>query len=710
MTLTVPRAGTNPGRAANAGEVVVNEAGAGVANLGDALANIGTALVNDRLDRQFKRNQVDLTRDLNSLRLEVQGMGDPDAAEASWAQGVEQLRASYIQPGETGDARVAARNAERFNLAFDDMANTHAYRLGARNLELRQAEHEATYLSYVNEAAQVAATSDATTRAELIRQGEVQIASLQDAGIIDAAEAERRRQDLGGALNSVAANEALAADPALFLQQLDDGEYPELDPQSRLKLKTTALDALQKATELEAKQAEKAAADRRSNVSADLSRIASLGDTTRLSASDRELLENPEIREIAQSDEDVAIDLRKAQARVSLDEEKRLFSAMSPRELREAIEEERGRKVAHKFQEERLTVLEDLLAEREAAIEADAIGHVSSIGYEPPALPLDQGAEAFEAGLSARKKHSAWMQREGFIDAPVIFQPDEAKAIKAQLDTSADPEQRRALVQGMARQLGPDAQDVIEDATGDRVVAHAATLSGMGAPEAVVTQIMTGQKRLADGTATRPTAANLRQSFADLTGGQFADQPELQARLMGATEAIYADLNPNGDSADIDSDMMRMAVNRALGGDGSGRGGIGSVDPSGLRNAYDLILPPGVSGQTVSEAFDAATEELRPTVFKDPVSGQIVDRAEDFSRFEGAAINATGAAVSARPVLGDSESDAFSTMRIEPWWPDGKPADRYILTRRTNTGWVAVQSDQGGPFYFSLRKFTRGAR
>jgi hypothetical protein len=136
--LSMPYAGTNPGRPAQAQPQPVDGRAGAVADFGQVMLDVGTALENDRLDREIKRAQVDMTRELNDLRLQVEGIGDPDAADAAWQQGVEQLRSAYVAPAADGRARISPANADRFGLAFDDLANRHASSLGARSLELRQ--------------------------------------------------------------------------------------------------------------------------------------------------------------------------------------------------------------------------------------------------------------------------------------------------------------------------------------------------------------------------------------------------------------------------------------------------------------------------------------------------------------------------------------------------------------------------------------------
>ena len=166
--LTVPRAPVTVGRTAT---IRHESPGTGelAAAFGNRLLAFGTALEADRLDREMARLKVDMTRDLGELRLQVEDMGDPDAAGAAWDAGVASIRKNYLTgTGENGRPRVDKKNEGNFGLAFDDLTNTHALAIGRRGLALRQSQRAATYYDYGNVAAAQAVTADPETQAQMI--------------------------------------------------------------------------------------------------------------------------------------------------------------------------------------------------------------------------------------------------------------------------------------------------------------------------------------------------------------------------------------------------------------------------------------------------------------------------------------------------------------------------------------------------------------
>lgn len=705
MTLTLPQAGNTPGRAPRTVEQPANTAiGEGLGQLGDALFRLGE----EKLDRNKKRAQVDLTRDMNDLRLQVEEIGDPDEADAAWQQGVSGLRTKYLG-GEAGASEVLhPNNVPDFELTFDQLANANTFAVGRRNLELRMSERMATFDNYMYEATRAAVNADAETRETLAGTADEHIAGLLQNGVINAEQAESLRQDVRGDLSGAAALQALNDDPAAFLDRMEDGEFSGLAPGTQVRMRNTATDALRKAAETAQKEADKAAKEHVARVVDNLDRISSLDSTERLDPTDRALLDDAGIAELAKGDEDVQLALRKAQARVSLDEDEAVYRLMNPAALQRAIEVERSKKVRHPYQEERLDVLEALLTDKQKALDTNALGHLRDIGLEVPELPLDEGQEAFEAGLAARRRNSDWMRTNGYTTQPVILEPDERKAIKAQLEAEADPAHRRALVEGFTRQLGPDAERVLMQATGDRVVAHAATLIGWGAPGDAVEDILTAQKRIKDGTATRPSEAKFRETFADVTAGRFRDQPELEARIMATAEALYVEANPIGDSTSIDSGEARKAISRALGGDGDLIGGLATINPPGAFNEHELPLPPGVRGDDVNRALHdlygmVAESRSRDAQGHIEMGGTVIPG--DTSRL--ATISLSGAA----PDFGGMDPEAvLSDARIVPIWAGGQPTDRYTFVRTVGGQDIALKDENGGRYEFSLRKLVQGGR
>ena len=690
MKLPQPIAGTSPGRAARAQTVQPSQTGAAMGQLGETMFKVGTAIEADRLDREFARAQVDLTRDLNDLRLEVEQMGDPDAADRHFRDRSNALRDTYLTgTTEDGRPRISERNAERFGLAFEDLANRHAFQVGARNLALRQSQRLATYNDYVAEAVRGAANADADTREVFIANGEQIIAGLLESGAIDPEGAQKLRADLASNVTWQAAVQKASDNPAEFLERADAGEWDQLHPKVLAEMRLSVQANLAKAAASEAREAEAARRLEVKTTKGELSRIASLSDSTRLAPDDLAFVNSPQVVAMAEENPEVALERNKVLARMSIDQSMPDWEKLSPTQLAALILEERAKPVTHEYQEERLEVLEDLYAARTKALADDPVAALTKdMGYKIPPLQLDGSLEDLAQDLYTRSLSMRDFQESGYLDEFVVFSNDEARAIKARLASDADPQDRFELVESMAAVLGADGPDVVFRATGNRTVAHAVDLSVWGGSRDAIADILTGEKKIADGTANRPNASSFREAFYDLTTGRFEGQPELQARLLRAAEAIYVVNAPVEDSGSIDSDLARAAINRALGGDGRdsdlARGGIASIDPPGLVNQYELILPPSVQAR-------AARRRIDEIWGGDPAAAS-------------AAFSAAARAAGAQIDLGDDPGAILGDLTIAPWWSDGRPADRYILLRQTATGPVAVSDTEGRPFYFSLEK------
>ena len=264
MTLTVPQAGTNPGRVARAQEEPVNQTGAALAGLGQRMEQIGSALETDFLERQYQRTQIDATRDLNNLRLEVSAIGDPDAAEQRWIDGRKEIRARYLGPendedggedNEDGGA-LHVKNRDRFTLAYDQLANSHEYSLGRQTLVARQAQHEANYIDYAHTATQQAATAAPEVRDELLTNGLTQIDRLVELGIINAAEGKRRKIGLQGDFDNARAITMVDEDPEGFLAATEAGEFKGLEADRIAQYQKQARASVERAAAAAAKSAE----------------------------------------------------------------------------------------------------------------------------------------------------------------------------------------------------------------------------------------------------------------------------------------------------------------------------------------------------------------------------------------------------------------------------------------------------------------------
>ncbi|MEX0306025.1 MAG: hypothetical protein AB3N12_01450 [Ruegeria sp.] len=158
MTLTVPTAGTSPGRitrpgrAARPGQRVVDQSGQALAQFGQVMQSVGVELERDRLDRQMQRASIDMARGFGELREQIADVSDPDDAAQIWMQGVDALRQSFAELRDDGRRRIDNGNAERFGLAFDQMLLQHETAVGHGLLTARAAQRAALEQELLNTA------------------------------------------------------------------------------------------------------------------------------------------------------------------------------------------------------------------------------------------------------------------------------------------------------------------------------------------------------------------------------------------------------------------------------------------------------------------------------------------------------------------------------------------------------------------------------
>ena len=241
MTLTVPLAGTTAGRTANTAQFVERPTvGDDVAQLGQIAQAVGQKMTADRLRREQARNQTDLTKSLNDLRLQVDEIGDPDAKEQTWSAGIQGLRGEYLE-GDDGTGRVSIQNRPEFEAQFDDLSNRLSYGIGAQVIETRKSQDRATLAQYGQEASVAASQgADAGVRETLYRQGNDQIDRMIGAGVLTPEEGEAQRQALRASIDAPAAATALEANPAQLASDIEAGQFAGLSGSDRVTLRSRA--------------------------------------------------------------------------------------------------------------------------------------------------------------------------------------------------------------------------------------------------------------------------------------------------------------------------------------------------------------------------------------------------------------------------------------------------------------------------------------
>ena len=715
MSLTVPTSRADPGRAAQPAAVEPNGVAAGLSAFGQTMFEVGTALETDRLDREMQRLQVDMTRDLNELRLQNEQIGDPDQAEAAWGNGVAALKSRYQAQDETGRARVDPKNADRFSVAFDDLANRHAFSVGASALDLRNSQRQANYLAYTHAAAGAYATGGEEVREGTLSDLDAMIDADVAAGRIDAAEGQRRKQSFRAEGDNARAIAQISADPQGFLDARRAGDFDGLPPDTLARYDAQAETTLAARDKAAMTAAEKEAKARQTAIGDRLGEIRAIaGDGAE--AVDESFLNTPEVK--------AHPDYAQTAAALSLRDEGKLLGSMSRADLRKALTAEEGRKVAHKWQTERRALLREALDAHDEGYSRDHVGYAQDMGREVPAWLGFDPAKPDTLALSLRER-SRWAEDEralGYGTPASLMSDAERAELKKAAAPSNDPDTRLALARELVRGRGAEASAEASAISGDPVFDWATELLHQGAPHDTVRAILDGQSKMADKTAITPSRAEAITQFHEITGGEFRGQNALSERLLNSALAIYAGQMPAQEAGDIDGTAFTAAINRALGAraDRGGQLSIGGLQTFDTRGSwggdnYTIPLPVGVARGDVDHALDAVADDLSqpwrsddPTYRGGPTTG---GRAPvNLTRISAAS------PAGQTPDLGDPEADGYdpatlwSNMRLDAYWPDGRPADTYLLYRDIRGQRRYLLDTDGKPFVVSLKRLREATR
>lgn len=624
MTLTVPTAGVSAGRAAQV-RFDTPDTGAQIAGFGDRMLEIQSALKKDKKDREAKRLQLDLTREVGQARLDVEQLGSADELDAAWPERIAPLR-----------EKVAAIKdpalREDLDLYLTELTDRHAFALGTKALELRRSENEATWLGLRNELVTQAATADAATRAGLIPLGEDSINARLASGAIDAATAEAERQAFRRDVYKGAAALQIESDPQGFLTAADAGEYDTLG-EDLAGLRVTATNALQaqeakatKAAEVEAK-AKSDAIDKRLR---DMTTLIRGGFTV----ADEDMLADPAVKASPVYPEVMAARALRA--------EKPGILLMTPAELRAERDRLKAAPVTEEWQTEKVKVLDQWLAEAEKGWASEPVATARKAGLPVEPLPeLDpENPVAFAEGLVKRLTVDAYVREKGYTKAPAIFDQEEAATLKAVLAPDADAAPKLALAEAVLAASEGQPDRVLGALPRDDVFAGAVDAL-RGSNRELAASMLRGQQKIALGTVKMPSNSDMTLLFDTVTAGVF-DGPgdeRLKARKMAEAAARYADLargvdfdaqsGDNGYRVPVAGvtffddntavDLFSQAIQDVNGArrdrNGATLGGVQII-----RDA-PVILPPSVSADEVETALDTIADKHFRGLRRDPETG-----------------------------------------------------------------------------------------
>ncbi|MEO0859232.1 MAG: hypothetical protein AAFY65_01365 [Pseudomonadota bacterium] len=244
MTITVPRAGTSPGRAANLAQNVVSQAPTfqALQGLGQVAQRVGQQMEQERQSREFQKAQIDLTADINGLRLEAEQIGDPDQLDAFWQGRTDELRKKYLGDDDAPGS-ISVQNRNRVSNSIDNLTSSVGFNLGLKGVRLRQSQQLANVNQFTFEAEQAAAGAGNEGRAELKQMGAAQIAEAVKSGAMTPAQGQQALLQLNGGVDAATAA-SLADEPAAVLDMLDNGELTGLSGEAQQQIRQRAQNEL----------------------------------------------------------------------------------------------------------------------------------------------------------------------------------------------------------------------------------------------------------------------------------------------------------------------------------------------------------------------------------------------------------------------------------------------------------------------------------
>lgn len=681
MTLTVPRAAVIAGAAPSL-KVDTPQTGNMIAGLGERMFQIGMQLEDDRLDREAKRLQVDMTRDLGQLRTEFDHMGDPDDIDTLWGPRVTELKDQYLQKADP-------KNAERVGLIIDDLSERHTFAVGRRSLGLRDSQRLAIWDDYRAVAAQQAVLVDDGTRDMLYQQFDAETDDLARRGIISPQQAAERRRDFRTEVQNTRIIDQVASDPEGFLTAADAGSYSHLPPEQMARYRVQADAKIAAREALLIKQADLDLKAQNTLIAKRLTAITDIANADR-TAIDETFMSLPEVQGHP--------DYPKAMAAISLREERADLPFMTPAQRAEMIASEEQKSIDQPWQKERLVVLRDYDAAARKDWGHDAMGAAIKGGFRMAELPdlATADVEDIASAIQMRIANAEGLHQGGFTEqVPDPVTLDERAAMKEALAVDADPARRADLATAL---VGAGASKLIDDP----VARHVGALLTMGGNDALGRSILRGQQVLEHGNIVPPSKAETLAPTFDQIGPLFADMlggEEEQAIILNATDALYASrVRASDPTGKIDETAYKQALHEVMGGTGT----AGKVDATGgvaSINHRLTILPMGVTARSVEQSKTALFRDL------DGVGGTGGPTADPAARMKRGTESLRQISISGgMPTLGGEVIDASD-------WSDAEFVaigdDTYqLVVPVADVDLVALDSETGQPFVFSLSRLT----
>lgn len=713
MTLTVPKAGTIAGRAADTASAIGRIAGARAEVAGD-IAAFGNRMLQHGLQwkaeqraMQVRRTELDIARDMGAARLEVEQIGDPAQIGPTWDAKVAEIKAKYITDDMDPEAAAA------LDLSLQGLGDKHTLALSEKTINLGRSQQEAQWIEMRQVITTEAAKADPTTFQAMIEMGEASIDERVAKGLIDPAAGAREKQALRTEVYSARAMTAIETDPAAALAAAEAGEFDALGAEGVAKLKLDAQGEIDRRTAAQAKADEAAAKARADQIGTRLKAIAGGAEKGRVVV-DEAYLSDPEVQ--------AHPDYAKAKAMVELRKESPSLDVMTVAQLDAAIEAEKKRPITEPWENERLAVLQGMRDKKAAAYATDPKAAAAASGIPAPALPDFDPADpgAFADALAASVSHDSYLRQQGYTNRPAIFTTEEKAAVKPILDPKAEAGPKVALLEAILQGTGGNPGPVLAELEADPVVRRGLKVLGLTGDRELTKAMLRGGQKIAEETVIAPSARDQVLIFDELTGGVFDDMPAVKAEVMEAALALYGDsatgLDPT-DDPDTFAEAYGTAVQRLLGAQPDQNG---ELTIGGLQEVAGslTVLPPGVAVREVEDAWEKLTDHLNGVVYDPALSGaQAMAGADPSALREGFDAPVPEAADPLRafkaaslyggvPDLGGSPATFFEGLTLHRLGESDVYEFRYESGGRSFT----VPQTDGTAYRFRLKDLIRGAQ
>lgn len=614
MTLTIPRAGVEAGRAANmTGQpLAIDPAAEGLAKLGSAITE-GAAKFQAENDAMIlNRMNIDMARDMGRAQLELAQSNDPNVDQA-WQAKTAEIRARYVDAQELHPGL-----RERATLVYDEMNNRHALEVGKQAIANRSSYRGAQYIEALGTVTAEAATAPQASLETMLTAVDDMINTRLAAGDLTPEQAAQERMTQRTNVMTTRARAEIARDPEAFLA--NNEQYKPLGT-THSDLILDAEVAIAARNEKAAKAEEAAIKEQQTAIGDALQNIQKIyadGGVPK----DENLMERQEVKNHPLYPEVIATR--------DLAREKKFLPLMTPPELEAALAEDMAKPKGYAYELARQKVLREQLEATKTAWGKNGVDAAKTAGLLPAddVLQFDPAnPQAFAAGLAKRLNFDDTIRPKYTRYGQAIVGTEEAAPLQAVIAPEADAAPKVALLKAYAAQTAPAAQvdAALAAIGGGAVEKRALRLLRDTGDAALVERVLRGQQQVKLGVVSLPPEKSRQMVFAEATGGVFDDSPQLAQQIMEAASAVYAaeaaGVNPDGDNAVLPwnddtaaQDMFRSAVQRVTGvaTDANGEPVIGGLQDV---NGAKVVLPQGMHRSEVEEALDNATYQLRGMQF-----------------------------------------------------------------------------------------------